>query len=96
MEPSTASTTALQDTDDYLFLDPKSPRSTIGAKPKRMVFSEATVFLLGGGSYVEYTNLLEWTTRVAGSTSLPAKKITYGSTEIMDPEEFLQVLAELA
>ncbi|KAG8894058.1 Vesicle trafficking between the ER and Golgi [Tulasnella sp. 408] len=97
MDPSAAATQALQDTDDYLYLDPRQPRqSGPGAgKAKRMVHAEGIVFVVGGGSYVEYTNLVEWASRAGGSGTSPAKKVTYGSTEILDPEEFLGVLEAL-
>jgi hypothetical protein len=103
MDPSSASTTALQDTDDYLFLDPRQPRTMAAGgatKGKRMVFNEGIVFVVGGGGYVEYTNLLEWVGRSAGGPGgaggAGGKKICYGSTEIVDPEAFVDVLADLA
>jgi hypothetical protein len=97
MDPSSASNSALQDTDDYLFLDPRQPQqqqSRPGAKPKRMVFGEGIVFVVGGGGYVEYTNLMEWAGRTSNSVG-GGKRVTYGATEILDPEEFLGVLAAL-
>lgn len=97
MDPSAAATQALQDTDEYLFLDPRQPRSSAPGvgKAKRMVHAEGIVFVVGGGGYVEYTNLMEWAARTAGSGSGPAKKVTYGSSEILDPTEFLGVLEAL-
>lgn len=121
MEPSSASTQALQDTDDYLFFDPRATRSrgagmsagAGGGAKARMQFQEGVVFVVGGGGYVEYTNLLEWAQRHGGAagTSTPSnaglpsrdreggtgagKKITYGSTEIMTPGAFLEVLSQL-
>lgn len=97
MDPSAAATQALQDTDDYLYLDPRQPRQSgpAAGKAKRMVHAEGIVFVVGGGSYVEYTNLVEWASRAGGSGTSPAKKVTYGSTEILDPEEFLGVLEAL-
>lgn len=126
MEPSSASTQALQDTDDYLFFDPRATRNrgpgmsaggAGGGAKARMQFQEGVVFVVGGGGYVEYTNLLEWAQRHggAGGTSTPSnaglpsrdrsgvetggasggRKITYGSTEIMTPGAFLEVLSEL-
>lgn len=98
LDPTIASTASLQTTDDYLFLDPKLPRAT-NTKPKRMTFGEGIVFIVGGGGYVEYTNITEWAAK-AGTTSaspgLQGKKVSYGSTEILDPTEFLDVLSHLA
>lgn len=77
--------------------------------------SDAIVFVVGGGSYVEYSNLQEWAWRagapagaaggpgaaggvasVNGAGSGPAKRITYGSTEIVTPGDFVKTLASLA
>lgn len=121
MEPSTATTKALQDTDDYLYFDPKASRSrTIGGQQStskhRMQYNESIVFVVGGGGYVEYGNLMEWAagkrdrdgvaslgggagSGAAGNTGAGGggvgRKVTYGSTEIMTPASFLQVLADL-
>ncbi|WWC63946.1 uncharacterized protein I303_106552 [Kwoniella dejecticola CBS 10117] len=103
MEPSTATTQALQDTDDYLFFDPRAsrgrnPTTTSGSGKGRQQYNESVVFVVGGGGYVEYGNLMEWANRnkeggpggVGGN-----KKITYGSTEILNPTAFVKTLAEL-
>lgn len=95
MDPAVASNQALQDTDDYLFLDPRAPRQQAG-KAKRMGHAEAVVFVVGGGGYVEYTNLQEWAGRQASNTvGVPGKRVTYGSTEIENPEAFMKVLSGL-
>lgn len=109
MDPASASSQALQDTDDYLLFDPRAGRS---ARPgaasqgrSRQTFSDGIVFVVGGGSYVEYTNLSEFAARGATSmtgTSTPGsggggqRRITYGSTEILSPVEFLKSLGALA
>ena len=106
MDPSAASTQALHDTEDYLNFDPRSGRSrgaASGAASKtKMTFSDALVFVVGGGGYVEYSDLLELASRSttaqgnAGYTTGPGKKrITYGSTEVLQPKEFLRSLANL-
>lgn len=112
MDPSTATTQALQDTDDYLLFDPKASRSRgaglqhqgSGGGKNRMQFNDSIVFVVGGGGYVEYTNLLEWAA-AKGATSGGAgtgggqdgqgKRVTYGSTEIMTPTAFLKALSDL-
>ncbi|TPX72873.1 hypothetical protein SpCBS45565_g00063 [Spizellomyces sp. 'palustris'] len=80
------------DTDEYLYLDPKLPR---GAAPKqqrsRTPFQEAIVFVVGGGNYLEYQNLTEYTQRA----SVQRKRITYGSTELVTPKAFMQQLEAL-
>lgn len=92
MEPSTASTQALQDTDDYLVFDPRATRArgpAQGAR-QRSQFQEGIVFVVGGGGYVEYGNLTEWAARQPGG-----KNVVYGSTEVLSPTAFVKCLAEL-
>ncbi|KAJ7632432.1 Sly1 vesicle trafficking sec1-like protein [Roridomyces roridus] len=101
MDSASASNSSLQETDDYLFLDPRAARNlgpgapgggpggSGSGKGKRMAFAESVVFVVGGAGYVEYGNLEEW----AGKTG---KRVTYGGTEILDPGGFLRVLEGLA
>jgi len=99
MDSSAASNQSLQETDDYLFLDPRAPRHVNAGMPgvagssgvskgKRMAFADGMVFMVGGASYVEYGNLEEW----AGKAG---KRVTYGGTDIMDPGGFVKVLERL-
>ena len=99
MDSSAASNQSLQETDDYVFLDPRVPRHGpagyggpagmgAGARGKRMAFQEGVVFMVGGAGYVEYGNLEEWASKTG-------KKVTYGGTEIWDPESFVAALREL-
>ena len=100
MDSSAASNQSLAETDEYVFLDPRAPRSSAapaygqvgapgaGARARRMAFSEGVVFMVGGAGYVEYGNLEEWANKAN-------KKISYGGTEIWDPEGFVGVLQEL-
>lgn len=106
MDPASASAQALQETDDYLYIDPRQPRGrgtgmAPGGAKARQPFAHAIVFVVGGGSHVESTNLQEYVARsvatsggIAPGTSAP-KQITYGSTEILTPLGFLQALAKL-
>ncbi|EIN13836.1 SLY1 protein [Punctularia strigosozonata HHB-11173 SS5] len=95
MDSSAASNQSLQETDDYILLDPRAPRSAnVGmpggpaARPRRMAFGEGIVFVVGGAGYVEYGNVEEWAKRTG-------KRVTYGGTEILDPGGFLSILTEL-
>ncbi|KZP25376.1 hypothetical protein FIBSPDRAFT_888180 [Athelia psychrophila] len=94
----------LQETDEYLFLDPRAPktynaglgyagagapgRAAGSGRAKRMAFAEGVVFVVGGAGYVEYGNLEEWAAK-------SGKKLTYGGTEIIDPGRFVGILEEL-
>ncbi|KXL46085.1 hypothetical protein M433DRAFT_66135 [Acidomyces richmondensis BFW] len=67
---------------------------------RRQGFSEAIVFTVGGGSMEEYGNLQEWTKRVSGggggaAGAVSRKRIIYGSTELVNAENFLKELARL-
>lgn len=106
MDPAASNAQALQETDDYLYIDPRQPRGrgtamAPGGAKARQPFAHAIVFVVGGGGHVEYANLQEYVTRsaaanggVAPGTSSP-KQITYGSTEILTPAAFLHSLAAL-
>lgn len=96
MESASASNQSLQETDEYLFLDPRASRGVSApgipaagpggtGRARRMAYSEGTVFVVGGAGYVEYGNLEEWAKKTG-------KKVTYGGTEIIDPGGFLTVL----
>lgn len=60
---------------------------------KRQGFNEAIVFTVGGGSMDEYGNLQEWAKRSSGGNNPshvgPKKRIVYGSTELVNAEDFL-------
>ncbi|KAJ3936116.1 MAG: Sec1-like protein [Lentinula lateritia] len=95
MDSSSASNQSLQETDEYLFLDPRAPKhvnagmggpgSSGVSKGRRMAFAESVVFVVGGAGYVEYGNLEEWASKTG-------RKVTYGGTEIVDPEGFVSIL----
>ncbi|KIL71633.1 hypothetical protein M378DRAFT_183014 [Amanita muscaria Koide BX008] len=99
MDSSAASNQSLQETDDYIFLDPRASRHAQAGMPgaagssgagrgRRMAFAESIVFVVGGAGYVEYGNLAEWAARAG-------KKVSYGGTEIMDPGTFMKILEDL-
>jgi sec1 family domain-containing protein 1 len=72
---------------------------------RRQGFNEAIVFTVGGGSMDEYGNLQEWVRRtsapggggVGGASAAGAKnrRVVYGSTEMVNAEDFLQELKRL-
>ena len=121
MDPSNASTSALQKTESYLYFDPRSanargtmPQSSVqkgsqgaGNVPRgieasfgqrRQGFSEAIVFTVGGGSMDEYGNLQDWAKRTGGQGAASVtgrKRIVYGSTELVNAQDFVEELARL-
>jgi hypothetical protein len=135
MDPTSASSSAIAKTEDYLYFDPRSANargtipppsqgrqqaSTLGGMPgalgglgpgtgasfgqRRQGFSEAIVFTVGGGSMDEYGNLQDWAKRtsdgrsgggvVVGGGIAPKRRVVYGSTDIVNAEDF--VTGELA
>ncbi|KAA8646538.1 hypothetical protein EYZ11_010736 [Aspergillus tanneri] len=73
---------------------------------RRQAFNEAIVFTVGGGSMDEYGNLQDWVAQTsgqpgydgagvgnrpsAGSMSVPRRRVVYGSTDLMNANEFLE------
>ncbi|KAG5513411.1 hypothetical protein PMAC_001475 [Pneumocystis sp. 'macacae'] len=88
MDPTSSSTSK---TEDYLYFDPQN--HDIQQNPvHRQQFNEAIVFMVGGGNYVEYGNLLDFAARHSGTK----KRIIYGSSEILSPNAFLKELSRLS
>ncbi|KAH8835602.1 Sec1-like protein [Flagelloscypha sp. PMI_526] len=104
MDSSAASNASLQETDEYIFLDPRASKSSqmphgspygtpgggnVGSgRSRRMAYNESVVFVVGGAGYVEYGNLEEWAKKTG-------KRVTYGGTEIVDPGGFIGILESL-
>lgn len=64
---------------------------------RRQGFSEAIVFTVGGGSMDEYGNLQDWAKRTSAAQGAggPRRRIVYGSTEVINAEDFVGVAARL-
>ena len=74
-----------------------APGSTATFGQRRQGFSEAIVFTVGGGSMDEYGNLQDWAHRTSAAQGAggPRRRIVYGSTEIVNAEDFVGVAARL-
>ena len=59
------------------------------AQKYKKEFSEAIVFVVGGGCYSEYHNLMHYSQKFS-------KNILYGSTEMCSPKDFLKQLQNLS
>ncbi|EMR09704.1 hypothetical protein PNEG_01891 [Pneumocystis murina B123] len=87
MEPTSSN---ISRTEDYLYFDPQNHQ--VQQNPiRRQQFNEAIVFMVGGGNYLEYGNLLDWAARYPGTK----KRIIYGSSELLSPSAFLNELSRL-
>jgi hypothetical protein len=124
MDPSSASSSAIAKTENYLYFDPRSanargtmpqpsqlraaagaasapgglPGSALGAQApgtgasfgqRRQGFSEALVFMVGGGSMDEYGNLQEWAARVAAGDRAK-RRVVYGASELVNASQFIR------
>ncbi|ESP00794.1 hypothetical protein LOTGIDRAFT_200665 [Lottia gigantea] len=82
-----------QDVEDYRYFDPKLLRADSSSVPRnKSPFQEAFVFVVGGGNYIEYQNLVDY----AKSKSMTSpKKIWYGCSDLVNASQFLKQLARL-
>ncbi|GAB6021737.1 Sec1 domain containing protein 1 [Chamberlinius hualienensis] len=58
----------------------------------RYPFQEAVVFVVGGGNYIEYQNLVDYAKSKTGATQ---RRVIYGSTELLNASQFLEQLSKL-
>ncbi|XP_077477796.1 sec1 family domain-containing protein 1 [Stigmatopora argus] len=78
------------ETDDYRYFDPKMLRGSESSIPRnKNPFQEAIVFVVGGGNYIEYQNLVDYTKSKSG------KKIIYGCSELFNASQFIKQLSQL-
>eukprot|EP00096_Caligus_rogercresseyi_P009495 TRINITY_DN3238_c0_g1_i2.p1 TRINITY_DN3238_c0_g1~~TRINITY_DN3238_c0_g1_i2.p1 ORF type:complete len:503 (-),score=165.64 TRINITY_DN3238_c0_g1_i2:55-1563(-) len=62
--------------DNYLYLDPKILRGSLKDIPKtKNAFQEGIVFMVGGGNYIEYQNLLEGAQSRSGLASMGSSNV---------------------
>lgn len=76
--------------EDYLTFDPKNPRGQQAIKNQS--FADAIVFVIGGGNYKEYMNVMEHCQR----STLEQRSVIYGSTELLSAKEFISQLSGLS
>jgi len=67
----------------FLSLDPKQTNKNGASASRTTPYSECLVFIVGGGNYVEYENIVHY-----GKES--GRRIIYGTTEMLSPEDFLK------
>ncbi|KAM4690169.1 sec1 family domain-containing protein 1 [Rhinophrynus dorsalis] len=78
------------ETDDYRYFDPKMLRGNDSSVPRnKNPFQEAIVFVVGGGNYIEYQNLVDYIKTKQG------KHILYGCTELFNAAQFVKQLSQL-
>ncbi|XP_072221356.1 sec1 family domain-containing protein 1 [Leuresthes tenuis] len=78
------------ETDDYRYFDPKMLRGSESSIPRnKNPFQEAIVFVVGGGNYIEYQNLVDY------AKSKQGRKVVYGCSELFNAAQFIKQLSEL-
>ncbi|KAF7646145.1 hypothetical protein LDENG_00192540 [Lucifuga dentata] len=78
------------ETDDYRYFDPKMLRGSESSIPRnKNPFQEAIVFVVGGGNYIEYQNLVDYAKPKQG------KKVVYGCSELFNATQFIKQLSQL-
>jgi len=87
MDPTSSNSST---TDDYLYFDPRATRGAHTRPPRKNAYDDAIVFVVGGGTYLEYGNIQEWVDRSNGT-----KRVIYGSTDISTPTKFLEECTNL-
>ncbi|CAH2231063.1 jg3485 [Pararge aegeria aegeria] len=78
---------------DLTWLDPRAARTDAAARAratKQPPPTDAVVFLIGGGSYIEYHNLMDFAKQQAAT-----RKIIYGATTLPHAAQFLKQLSLL-
>ncbi|XP_034171598.1 sec1 family domain containing Slh [Osmia lignaria lignaria] len=80
-------------TDDYCYLDPKQLKHTEQMPKNRPTFQDVIVFIVGGGNYIEYQNLVDYVKQKSGAGF--NKRITYGSTTFINAKQLLKQLSVL-
>merc|ERR1712223_1312365 len=96
--------------EEYLYFDPKILRGQDNIPRAKNPFQEAIVFMVGGGNYIEYQNLMDHqqskqtgaagglgpTSGLAqGNTLQGQKRIIYGCTTLSNSNQMMQQLAKL-
>ncbi|XP_014208525.1 protein sly1 homolog isoform X1 [Copidosoma floridanum] len=80
-------------TEDYCYLDPKQLKFSDQVPKNKTVFQDAIVFIVGGGNYIEYQNLMDYVKQKSGGGT--SKRVIYGSTMLMNARQFLKQLSLL-
>lgn len=81
------------ETEEYHYLDPKQLKLTEIPRG-RSPFQDAIVFIIGGGNYIEYQNLVDYAKQKTASGG-SVKRITYGATTLNNAKQFLIQLSHL-
>ncbi|XP_058819076.1 protein sly1 homolog [Topomyia yanbarensis] len=79
--------------DEYLYLDPKLLKGGDVLPKNRAPFQDAVVFMVGGGNYIEYQNLVDFIK--SKQTATGNRRIIYGASTLTNAKQFLKQLSLL-
>jgi hypothetical protein len=82
----------MQDIEDYRYFDPKLLRADSSIPRNKSPFQEAYVFVVGGGNYIEYQNLVDY---AKGKSATSPKRVVYGCSDLSNASQFLKQLSHL-
>ncbi|CAG2112388.1 unnamed protein product, partial [Medioppia subpectinata] len=84
---------SVPEADEYRYFDPKLLKADNQSSARhRTPFQDAIVFMVGGGNYIEYQNLIDYCKNKSKSSP---KHIIYGTTDLMNANQFLSQLSKL-
>lgn len=79
---------------EYIYFDPQVDTNEIDLTKREKSFKDAIVFVVGGGNYIEYQNLVDY--NKSKSISLyEHRNVIYGATDLMNANQFLEHLKQL-
>nr|XP_002121594.1 sec1 family domain-containing protein 1 [Ciona intestinalis] len=79
-----------QEIDSYRYFDPKLARALDTSMGRaKAPYTDAVVFVVGGGNYIEYHNIMEY------SRNKPGRRVAYGCSQLLNANQFLQQLCQL-
>ncbi|XP_074600451.1 sec1 family domain containing Slh [Brevipalpus obovatus] len=77
--------------EECRYFDPKLSESEMRPPENQGPFQEAIVFVVGGGNYIEYQNIID----SCKKNDKKPKKIIYGCTDLVDADQFIEQLSKL-
>merc|ERR1719271_1194959 len=75
-------------TENYIYLDPKAPKTGGEAPRMRAPFRRGIAFVIGGGNYPEHLSLQEWGQK-------HQRQVSHGSTDMVSPIQFVEEICQL-
>lgn len=97
--------------DNFRYFDPKQLKQSSTKPTQPLAFNECIVFVVGGGNYIEYQNMMDCFRKkdvggggvgggisnsgMGGPSGGPTKRIIYGASCLYNGSEFLEQLARL-